>query len=264
METTGYVDSLTVIAIAIVAYAVANVCHEVIGHCGMAVVVGTKCKLISSTYIPLATEVPTWKYNIIVAAGVTANLIAALVCLVLLRRQANLQPPVRYFLWLTMCVNLFLPSTYIAVAPIIKFGDAYILIHKLPGQFFWRSAVALTGAVILLFSFMLCRTELSKLIGTGGPAARRIAWKLVAPAYVAGGIVTVASALFSQLEAKWAQLQAAGGTFGLTVWLLLLPFVIPEPRVKHSFVVARSVRWIVVGAVVALIFVGVLGRGIAL
>lgn len=266
MERRASVDRLTVIAIAVIAYAIANVSHELIGHCTMAVLVGTRCKVLSSTYIPLASEIPTWKYNIIVPAGCAANFIAALVCLALLRTRQTAQPTVRYFLWLTMCVNLFLPSTYIAVAPIIKFGDSYILIHELPRQWFWRSVVALLGAVLWWFSFQLCRAELGKLIGVGGNAARSIAWKLVAPAYVAGGIITVASALFSQLEAKWAQLQAAGGTFGLTIWLLLLPFVIPAPvkPLTHSFMLTRSVRWIVAGVLSALIFVGVLGRGISL
>jgi hypothetical protein len=72
--------------------------------------------------------------------------------------------------------------------------------------------------------------------------------------------------LFSQLEFKWAQLQAAGGTFGLTVWLLLLPFGIPEPAEseQHAFKVPRSVGWIAAGALSALIFIGVLGPGMSL
>jgi len=95
---------------------------------------------------------------------------------------------------------------------------------------------------------------------------RSIAWELVAPAYVAGGIVTVASGLLSQLAAKWALLEAAGGTFGLTVWLLLLPFGIPAPPAPEQppFVVPRSIGWIVAGTLTALIFIGVFGRGISL
>jgi len=265
-EKTASADLMTVIAIAVIAYAGVNICHEILGHCTMAFLVGTKCRVISSTYIPLATEVPTWKYNILVPAGITANWIAALACLVLLRRWKSARPTVRYFLWLLMAVNLFLSSTYVAVAPIIKFGDSYILIQKLPGQLFWRTAVALVGATILFFSFRLCRDELSRLIGFGGTAARSLAWKLVAPAYVAGGIITVASALFSQLEAKWAQLEAAGGTFGLTIWLLILPLRIPAPgpSIARPFVLDRSFAWITAGLVTTLLFIGVLGRGISI
>lgn len=263
MEKTGTLDRLTVIAIAVIAYAGANFCHEILGHCGTAAILGTKCKVISSTYIPLADELPPWKYNLIVIGGCTANWIAGLMALTLLRRYPTTQPATRYFLWLFMSVNLFLASTYVTVAPLIKFGDAYILIQNLPRQWFWRTAVTLGGAALWLLSFRVSRAELGRLIGFGGRPARRVAWNLVAPAYVAGGIVTVASAFFSQLAAKWAQLQAAGGTFGLTVWLLLLPFFLPEqPLAERPFVLSRATGWIVAGVLTALIFIGVLGRGI--
>ena len=263
MQRTTLSDRFTVIAIAVIAYAGMNFCHEIVGHCGMAALLGTKCKLISSTNIPLAAMPPAWKYHIIVVAGSAANWMIGLACLALLRTLRT-TPTLRYFLWLSMCVNLFLPSTYMAAAPIIKYGDAYILIHDLPGQLFWRSALVLMGGAICWLSFRLCRTELSRLIGFGGRAARGVAWELVAPAYVAGGVVTVTSALFSQLEYKWAQLQAAGGTFGLMVWLLLLPLSIPEApsSVEHPFIVPRSTGWIVAGALIGLIFIFVLGPGI--
>src|SRR5438445_667914 len=79
---------------------------------------------------------------------------------------------------------------------------------------FWMPAVALAGALAWWFSFRVARIELARVIGFGGRAARRVALELVAPAYLAGGIMTVTSALFGQLAAKWAQLEAAGGTFG--------------------------------------------------
>jgi hypothetical protein len=265
MTTRGSIDRFTVVAIAFIAYAGANIAHEIIGHCGMALVVGTKCTIISSTNIPLATFPPTWKYNIIVVAGCTANFVVALVSLVLLRRAGIANPALRYFLWLLMAVNLFLPSTYIAVAPIIRFGDSYILIQSLSGQIFWRLAVSLAGAAVLGISFWLCRKELGKLIGMGGRAGRAIGWELIVPAYIAGGVLTVTSALFSQLEAKIAQLEAAGGTFGLTIWLLLLPLTISRIATfeRSPLTMARSIVWILLGALTALIFIGVLGRGIA-
>jgi hypothetical protein len=259
-------DRFTVIAIAVIAYAGVNICHEIVGHCTMAALVGTKCRLLSSTNIPLAAMPPTWKYNIIVIAGCTANWTTGLACLGLLRTVRITQPALRYFLWLLMCVNLFLASTYMTIAPIIKFGDSYILISGLRWEFVWRSALVLSGAAICWLSFRVCRAELGRLIGFGGPTARGVAWELVVPAYVAGGIVTVMSGLFSQLEFKLAQLEAAGGTFGLTFWLLLLPLSIPEAPapVEHPFMIPRSMGWIVAGALVGLIFIGVLGPGIPL
>ena len=246
------------------AYAGANISHEIIGHCGMALLVGTKCKMISSTNIPLISMVEMWKYNIIVVAGSTANFTIGLLCLWLLRSSLIRRPAPRYFLWLSMCVNLFLASSYIAAAPIIKYGDSYILIRDLSRQWIWRSVVVLLGAVLIYFSFQICRRELAKLIGFGGPTARSIAFRLVVPAYLVGGIVTVASALFSDLDQRYAQLQAAGGTFGLTIWLLLLPLAISGPASGAPFQIPRSAGWIVAGFLTAVIFIGVLGPGVTL
>jgi hypothetical protein len=72
--------------------------------------------------------------------------------------------------------------------------------------------------------------------------------------------------LFSRLEFKVAQLEAAGGSFGLTAWLLLLPLMVPQTPTpaRQPFMIPRSVGWIVAGALTGLTFIGVLGPGIAL
>jgi hypothetical protein len=269
MKRTVLSDRLTVIAIAVMAYAGVKICHEIIGHCSVAALVGNRCRVLSATYTPLVKEITdfhSWRYHLILIAGSTANWAVGLICLGLLRAWRTAQPALRYFLWLSMCVNLFLPSTYLLGAPIIKYGDSYFLISNLPGQFVWRSALVLAGAVMCRFSFRLCRTELVRLIGFGGHASRGVAWELVAPAYVAGGVMTVTAGLFSHLEFKWALLEAAGGTFGLTVWLLLLPLSIPEAPASGAspFMIPRSIGWIVAGTLIGLTFVGVLGPGIPL
>jgi hypothetical protein len=267
MRGTASTDRLTVIAIAVIAYACVNVCHEIAGHCGVAAVVGTRCIQLSSTDIRLLkefTEIPTRTYNVILVAGSAANWALGLVCFGLLRTLRDARPGLRYFLWLSMCVNLFLPAGYMTGAVVIRYGDAYFLISSLPGQLFWRAAVALAGAALCWLSFRLCLKELRRLIGHAGRGARSVAWELIAPAYVAGGVVTVASALFSQLEFFWAQLQAAGGTFGLTALLLLLPPGITEASGSPGprFALPRSVGWVVAGALVGLIFIGLLGPGV--
>ena len=287
------IDGLTVIAIAVIAYAAANITHEIFGHCGMALVMGTPCTVVSSFYAPLDVFPARWKYNIIVVAGCTANFLVALICLVMLRKSRPQEadagrqdaqhigtssdrahttsitlPPLpaalRSMLWLLMAVNLFLASSYIMSAPIIKFGDSYILIQDLSPQIFWRPVVTLAGAIALWFSFRVCRLELARLIGAKGRAARAIAWQLVVTAYLTGGVVWVASALFSRLDWQIAQLQAAGGSFGLTIWLLLLPLFLPniETAGREPLVIPRSFGWIIGGVLTALFFVGVWGRGI--
>lgn len=269
MQRTISSDRFTVIAIAVIAYAGVKFCHEIVGHCSMAALVGNRCRSLSVTYIPLIKEITdfhSWQYHLILIAGSTANWAVGLVSLGLLRAWRTAQAALRYFLWLSMCVNLFLPSTYLLAAPIIEYGDSYFLISHLPGQSVWRSALVLAGVVMCWLSFRLCRAELVRLIGFGERASRPIAWELVWPAYVAGGVITVAAGLFSQMEFKWAQFEAVGGSFGLTVWLLFLPLSIPDAPAfaEHSFVIPRSIGWIVAGVLVGLTFIAVLGPGIPL
>jgi hypothetical protein len=56
MRKSALPDRLTVMAIAVIAYAGVNITHEIIGHCGTAALLGNKCLVISSTYIPRAPE----------------------------------------------------------------------------------------------------------------------------------------------------------------------------------------------------------------
>jgi hypothetical protein len=256
-------DRYTVIAIALIAYASGNISHEILGHCGSAALMGSKCNWISTTYIPTDVEYPSWKFRIGASAGSVANWMVALICLGLLRRWRNPSPAMRYFLWLTCCVNLFIPSTYLLASPIISFGDWYNIIYDLPQLFGWRVALTCAGGVACWLSFRIARAELGKLVGSGWSSAQSTIRALIAPAYIAGGVATVAAALFSPLPAKWAQLQAVGATFGFTFWLFLLPVKIPEAPTngQPAFLLSRSVGWIVAGVLCALIFISFLGPG---
>ncbi len=126
--------------------------------------------------------------------------------------------------------------------------------------------MTVAGALACWLSFRLCSSELNKLIGFEAKHARSTAWSLVVPAYVAGGIISIAAALLGPLPLKWALFVAAGGTFGVTFSLLLLPlrlrvWTIPS---QDSFVIPRRVGWLVVGTIVGAAFVFVLGPGFSL
>ena len=266
MHDATSADRFTVIAIAVLAYAGANITHEIIGHCGTMLLLGGKCSYISTTYIRTAPELPLdWKFRFDAFAGSAANWLVALICLALLRASRSASPALRFFLWLSTCVNLFLPSTYLLVSPAVRFGDWYSITIGLSHPFVWRSGMMVAGALVCWLSFRLCSSELSKLLGVEAKHARSSAWFLVVPAYLAGGIMSIAAALFGPLPLKWA-LFVGGGMFGVTFWFLLLPLRVRSRTIptQDSFVIPRSVAWLVVGILVASAFVLVLGPGFSL
>ena len=259
-------DLLTVIAIAIVAYAGANITHEIIGHCGTMALLGGKCSYISTTYIRTSPELPLeWRFRIDAFAGSAANWLVALIYLRLLRAWRSASPPLRFFLWLSTSVNLFLPATYLLVSPVIRFGDWYSMTIGLSHPFLWRSGMIVAGAVVCWLSFRLCGRELIKLIGVEAKHARSTAWSLIIPAYLAGGIISIAAALLGPLPLKWA-LFISGGMFGVTFWLLLLPLRIRVRTIptEDPFLLPRNVGWLIAGTLVALVFLFVLGPGFSL
>jgi hypothetical protein len=227
---------------------------------------GGKCSYISTTYIRTAPELPfDWKFRIDAFAGSGAKWLVALICLRLLRAWRSASSALRFFLWLSTCVNLFLPSTYLLVSPVIRFGDWYNITIGLSHPFFWRNGMIVAGALLCWLSFRLCSRELSKLISFETTHARSNAWSLLVPAYCAGGIISIAAALFGPLPLKWA-LFISGGMFGVTFWLLLLPLRIRISTIptEDSFVVPRSIGWLAIGILAALAFVFVLGPGFSL
>lgn len=123
--------------------------------------------------------------------------------------------------------------------------------------------MTMSGAVACWLSFRICRAELIKLIGSGGESGRATTWALVWPAYLGTGIVAILAATFGPLPAGWAYFVAAGGTFGITFWMLLLPQSLAQVSVsqERAFVIARNVAWIAAGSLCAFTFVFLLGRG---
>src|SRR5438132_8199704 len=100
-------DRLTLVGIAIVAYALANILHEGLGHGGMCVAVGAQLKLLSAVGVECATEGRRLVGRYLVAAGGTlANLLAGATAWLLLRTQEGRLTSWRYFLWLFMTLNL--------------------------------------------------------------------------------------------------------------------------------------------------------------
>src|SRR6267143_3372124 len=135
-------DLLTVIAIAILAYVGANISHEIIGHCGTGALLGAKCSFISTTEIRFTPELSIdWRFRIGAFAGSGANWLVALICLRLLRALRSASPEVRFFLWLSTSVNLLLPSTYLLVSPVIRFGDWYNMTIGLSHPYFWSGGM---------------------------------------------------------------------------------------------------------------------------
>jgi len=236
-------DILTIIAIAVVAYALANVIHEGLGHGGACLLVGGRPIEMSSLHFQCDGN-----SKFVSAAGCIANVIAAVIGLALYKRRRS------YFLWLFTTINLLMPAGYLLFSGVLRVGDWVNVCRDLPPGV-WRPVLAIIGAGLYFLAARFSARLLAPLAGRDG--ARRMT---LIP-YFTGGILYCVSGLFNPVGPILIAISAAAASFGGTSGLIWLVEFIRNPE-GDGIAIERSYGWIVCAAVTAAVFIGVLGPAI--
>jgi hypothetical protein len=103
----------------VLAFALADVSHEALGHGLATLAVGGKAVLLTTCYFSSSGNSSRW----IPAAGGLMNLAVGLGTLAALRLCSHLSPLLRYFLVLGAAFNLLFAFGYPAYSGIARFGD---------------------------------------------------------------------------------------------------------------------------------------------
>jgi hypothetical protein len=261
-------DPLTIAAIALIVGALADFIHEGLGHGGACLLVGGKPTLLTSMNFAWdETGVPRWASRVVAAGGTIANLLAGALALTMLRRPPS-AAHLHYFLWLFAAVNLYVGTGYFFYSGMSNIGDWANVIAGWQGYWVWRGLLALLGGA----SYFLCvRTMLVKVAPlTGGdPAVRfRRANLLMLIPYCAGAVMgVIAGALNPQAKALLL-ISAVAASLGGTSGLAWGPQLLRDPHWLVSSTapaaIPRHWGWIVVGLLVAVVFVVILGPGLKL
>src|SRR5262249_54209746 len=151
-------DLLTVAAMGLVAYALANLLHEGLGHRGACLLVGGKPLVLSSLHFDGDTEgLPRGANRLIAAGGTVVNLLVGGIALAALSRSRTLPAQVRYFFWLLAFVNLFQGTGYFLFSGVAGIGDWASVIAGWPRPWLWRLVMAVAGrfACLVLMLFAL-------------------------------------------------------------------------------------------------------------
>ena len=140
-------DLLTVAALGLVAYALANPLHEGLGHGGACLLVGGKPLVLSSMHFDGDTKgLPRGANRLIAAGGTLVNLLVGGIALAALLRSRILPAQVRYFLWLFAFVNLFQGTGYFLFSGVAGIGDWASVIAGWPMPWLWRLVMAVMGS----------------------------------------------------------------------------------------------------------------------
>src|ERR1700739_54459 len=253
-------DTLTIVAISIVAGTVANVLHEGVGHGLTALRIGAKSGVLTTVAWSSASDTP-----LVAAGGTLVNLSAALVFWLALRSVKLASMPMRYFLLIACAFNLFTGTGYFFFSGITNFGDWAAVISGLPLHWLWRALLVVVGAASYFVAAVVVGIGLVRYVGIPRHQQGRLR-KLTFVPYFSGILLASVPGLLNPLEIQLLWQSALPATAGGQSGLLWLQYYIPrgtEPR-RTGEQLARSYAWIGVAAVLALVYIVVLGRGITL
>ena len=258
----------TIVAISIIAWALSNAGHEIVGHGGVCALQGHSTVYVSTSFqfCGDAEARSPGQERAGIAGGTAFNLLLALSCWLALTRAKLRDGRARYFLWVLMSLNLFYSASYIMGWFIGPTLDWSLFLVGLAPQSAWKVGLICTGLLILWLGFTGSRRHLEPFLGQEPAERGRRMTVLTLTPYLMAIVIKMSAAAISPNEDKMLVLLGAFGATGFfLVWINLLrfwPLGREREAARPAVELGRSMPWIVIAAVTLALYVGVLGRGI--
>ncbi|TDI90996.1 MAG: hypothetical protein E2O77_07405 [Caldithrix sp.] len=257
----------TIIAIAIVVWAISNAGHEIIGHGGVCVLQGYEPVRVSTSFFHCEASGSTfWELKARVAGGTVFNLALALLCLLLLRSRKVTNPRTNYFLWALMSVCLFYSASYVMGWFIGPTLDWALFLNGLEPLLLWKIGFIAVGLLILGVGFQLSRKYLEPFLGDQESERRRRMTSLTLIPYLTAIALKVSAGFMNPMPDKMLIfLGSFGATAFFLIWLNFVrfwPFAKQTASSQEAADLGLSIPWLVIGLVALILFVVILGPGI--
>jgi len=265
--STRRIDLPTLVAVAIVAYALSNVAHEGLAHGGACVAAGGEPRMLNAVFFDCGRDgVSDAGSRWIAAAGSLVNLVLAALSVVLLRRARR--PHAVYFLWLFATINAVQATGYWLFSGVAGIGDWAVVVGGWQPAWAWRTLLAICGGAGYWAVVVASLRRLAPLVGPGDDRVA-LAVRLTVVPYVVGGLLYVGAGLLNPEGVVLVLISGAAASLGGTSALAWMAQLLNDPRrarpaTEPPFALHRSFPWIGAGALVAALFVGLLGPGLEL
>jgi hypothetical protein len=249
------------VSIAVVAYAGCDMVHELLGH-GLACALSPNIRALSLSTVALQTDV---KSRFVAAAGSVSNIVAGVVAGILFRRR-NSWDAWSVSLGLFAVTNLLNGTGYLIFSGLLNVGDWAVVIAGAEPAWLWRTLLSLVG--ILLYGLVIwsAARQIVSLVRLGLISKHEPA-RVLLPTYIAGGLMYVFGSALNPIGPSLILTSGVSSGFGAMAGLAILPSLVDNQTSQdHSAgqTLPFSLGWCVAGAIVALVFIGLLGPGIRL
>jgi hypothetical protein len=259
-QNSPHDDILTLCAVSVVAAILADVLHEGVGHAFVALLTGAQSGLLTTVAWSSAFD-----SRLVAAGGTLVNIAAGLVFWIVLRNSRRASPSLRYFLLVSCAFNLFTGTGYFFFSGITNFGDWAVVIAGMSPHAVWRVLLVVLGVASYYASVRVVGAGIVRYLGVPLDQRRRFRKLMMVPYFSAILLLGVAG-LLNPIGIQLVWQSALPATAGADSGLLWLRYYIPQGTVprRSPEAIPRSSGWIAVAAILAAVFVIVLGRGITL
>jgi hypothetical protein len=262
-------DWLTIGGMAVVAYLIAVITHEALGHGVAALLVGAPVQHVTS--LDLAADlshVGPWQARFVAAAGCLAQFLLASVLWLLRQRWRQASANIHYFCWLLFSINVFIPAGYLMVLSFAPYGDWNDFVQGLPQAILWRAALTALGLALTLLALFAAARGLTPFLPTQPRARLRRGIALALVPYLVGSAVNTLAGIFNPDSPLLVLTSAAAASFGGTIGLFWAGFTagMSPPKTQIAKEVAKTVTrswlWVGLGVGAVLVYFLILGPGI--
>jgi hypothetical protein len=258
-------DLITVAAVGILAFISTNLAHEVVGHGIGLLIAGGRSGMLTTTRLIYEPHLPSPGWRIFDIGGPAGNLIWAGLCFLAQRQIGRAAPALRLFLWATMSFSLLWEFGYLIKCGLSGQGDAMALTNGFTPGWLWRGLMVVVGVVLYRWALGFMSAEMHFVVSANVEWRFRLV-RLLTTLCGAGGLIACAGPFFDPRGRLEMLNSGALTSFAAWVGLLAVPALFPMQADKKPIavgVVGRGIPVIVLAAVAAVLFVGVLGPGIA-
>jgi len=242
----------TIVSMAVLASAAANLLHEGVGHGLTAWLRGDLPTELTSNHLS-SLHPDRW----VEAGGTLVNLFVGVISLLLSRGAGNRANP-RYFLWIVAALNLLPGAGYFLFSGIFGFGDWQQVIRGLPHQGILRTVMTIFGAALYVAVVRLLAVAVKPFCPD-----RRTYNTIGRLPYYAACLFSCAAGVLDPLGLKLFLVSTVPAAFGGSSGLMWADSLLPAKPAERSLLVCRQPGWWIAAAVLGLPYIVILGRGIA-
>jgi hypothetical protein len=261
MQANPRDNTLTLIALGILAFILADTTHEAVGHGLATLAVGGTPVLLTSSYFSASGHYSRW----IPAGGGIANVIVGLVALGCARLARKAAPPLLYFLILLAAFNLLFAAGYPLYSGVALFGDWAAVMSGFAPARAWR-ALLIVASVSLYWLFLSwLAVAIRPFCGVGDRASLDRLHHITLIPFLSALVIACIAGAFNPrgwINIFTAAVPAAAASFGITQLDHFRAALTSDPASPLAGPIPLSPASIAAAALAAILFVAFLGPGI--